>query len=50
MGIDTEVAPESGDANSVWGVDIHDGAYLRSYIFSGGNAPCDTDGDEVPDC
>jgi hypothetical protein len=27
-----------------------DVVYLISYIFSGGPAPCDTDGDGVPDC
>ena len=30
--------------------DIDDVVYLILYIFAGGNAPCDTDGDSVPDC
>lgn len=30
--------------------DIDDVVYLILYIFAGGNAPCDIDGDSVPDC
>lgn len=39
-----------GDADCSGGVDIDDVVYLIAYIFSGGPAPCDTDGDGVPDC
>jgi hypothetical protein len=40
----------SGDADCSTGVDIDDVVYLIAYIFSSGYAPCDPDGDEVPDC
>jgi len=40
----------SGDANCAGGIDIDDVVYLIQYIFAGGNPPCDTNGDEVPDC
>jgi subtilisin family serine protease len=41
---------EAGDADCSGGVDIDDAVYLITYIFAGGNSPCDTDGDETPDC
>jgi len=41
---------ESGDANCSGGIDIDDAVYLITYIFSGGTPPCDTNGDQVPDC
>jgi hypothetical protein len=41
---------ESGDAECSGGVDIDDVVWLIAYIFSSGNAPCDTDGDGIPDC
>jgi hypothetical protein len=41
---------ESGDADCTGGIDIDDVVYLINYIFSSGNAPCDSDGDGVPDC
>jgi hypothetical protein len=44
------VPEESADADCSEGVDIDDVVYLIAYIFSGGGEPCDTDGDEVPDC
>ena len=39
-----------GDSDCSGDVDIDDVVYLIAYIFSGGPAPCDTDGDSVPDC
>gem|GEM_PF-4228364 len=39
-----------GDADWSGAVDIDDVVWLINYIFSGGYAPCDTDGDGVPDC
>jgi hypothetical protein len=30
--------------------DIDDVVYMIRYIFTGGNAPCDIDGDSIPDC
>jgi hypothetical protein len=39
-----------GDSDCSGDVDIDDVVYLIAYIFSGGPAPCDTDGDGVPDC
>ena len=41
---------EFGDAACIGDIDIDDVAYLISYIFSGGNSPCDADWDGVPDC
>jgi hypothetical protein len=41
---------ESGDADGTGVVDIDDVVYLIAYIFSGGTPPCDTDGDQTPDC
>jgi hypothetical protein len=41
---------EAGDADCSGGVDIDDVVWLISYIFSGGFEPCDSDGDEIPDC
>lgn len=40
----------TGDANCSDGIDIDDVVYLIAYIFTGGTPPCDTDGDEIPDC
>ena len=31
-------------------VNVSDAVYVINYVFSGGNTPCDTDGDSVPDC
>jgi hypothetical protein len=39
-----------GDSDCSGAVDIDDVVWLINYIFTGGNAPCDTDGDGVPDC
>jgi len=41
---------ESGDADCSGGIDIDDVVHLIGYIFSGGFDPCDTDGDQSPDC
>jgi len=41
---------EAGDADCSGGVDIDDVVSLIAYIFSSGSAPCDSDGDGVPDC
>ena len=41
---------ESCDTDCSGDVDIDDVVYTIAYIFSGGSAPCDTDGDGVPDC
>jgi hypothetical protein len=40
----------SGDVDCSGGTDIDDLVYLIQYIFAGGNAPCDPNGDGVPDC
>lgn len=39
-----------GDSDCSGAVDIDDVVWLINYIFTGGNAPCDADGDGVPDC
>jgi len=41
---------ESGDANCSGAIDIDDVIYILSYVFLDDHAPCDTDGDGVPDC
>lgn len=40
----------SGDTDCSGGIDIDDVVQVIGYIFAGGNAPCDIDGDGVPDC
>ncbi len=42
--------PVCGDSDCSGAVDIDDVVWLINYIFTGGNAPCDTDGDGLPDC
>ncbi len=39
-----------GDADFRGAVGVDDVVYLIAHLFSGGNAPCDADGDRVPDC
>jgi parallel beta-helix repeat protein len=47
----TQRAPlESSDANCSGGMDIDDVVYVINFIFVGGPAPCDPDGDGIPDC
>lgn len=41
---------QMGDVDCSGGVDIDDVVYIVAYIFAGGSAPCDTDGDGIPDC
>jgi agmatine deiminase len=41
---------ESGDCNCDGLCNISDAVAIINYVFVGGNAPCDTDGDEIPDC
>ncbi len=41
---------ESGDADCSGDVDIDDVVYLINFIFDGGPQPCDTNGDQTPDC
>ncbi len=41
---------ESADANCDAQVNISDAVWIINYIFIGSNAPCDTNGDAVPDC
>jgi len=40
----------AGDVDCSGGVDIDDAVWLINFIFGGGNAPCDVDGDGIPDC
>jgi len=42
--------PEAGDANCDSIVDISDAVWLVNFVFAGGNAPCDVDGDSIPEC
>ncbi|MBD3217067.1 MAG: hypothetical protein GF310_02235 [candidate division Zixibacteria bacterium] len=41
---------EAGDANCDANVNVSDAVWIINYIFIGGYAPCDMDGDTVPDC
>jgi Right handed beta helix region/Dockerin type I domain len=46
-------APEpyaSGDANCDGTVNVSDAVWIINYVFIGGQQPCDTDGDDIPDC
>jgi hypothetical protein len=38
------------DVDCSGGVDIDDIVHLITYVLGGGYAPCDTDGDGIPDC
>jgi hypothetical protein len=40
----------AGNANCDIGVNVSDAVWIINYIFVGGNAPCDWDGDGMPDC
>jgi Zinc carboxypeptidase/Immune inhibitor A-like, MAM domain/Dockerin type I domain len=40
----------SGDVNCDSVVNVSDAVWIINYIFVSGNAPCDTDGDLIPDC
>ncbi len=40
----------SGDSNCDGLVNVSDAVAIINFIFAGGNAPCDTDGDSIPDC
>ncbi len=40
----------SADVDCSGDVDLDDAVYLIYYIFANGPAPCDPNGDEVPDC
>jgi len=39
-----------GDTDCSGEIGIDDVIYLVGYIFLGGNAPCDPDGNSSPDC
>jgi len=41
---------EAADVNCDGTVNISDAVWIQNTIFYNGNAPCDTDGDGVPDC
>jgi agmatine/peptidylarginine deiminase len=41
---------ESGDCNCDGLCNISDAVAIVNYVFVGGNAPCDTNGDDIPDC
>jgi hypothetical protein len=45
-----DIPIEQLDADCSGDFDIDDVVYLILYIFAGGKAPCDIDGDSVPDC
>jgi Dockerin type I domain len=41
---------DSGDTNCDGVVNVSDAVWIINFIFTGGKQPCDTDGDEIPDC
>jgi Peptidase family C25/Propeptide_C25/Dockerin type I domain len=41
---------ESGDVNCDITCNVSDAVWIINYVFVGGNMPCDSDGDEFPDC
>ena len=41
---------ESADTNCDSRVNVADAVKIISYVFAGGSIPCDTDGDDIPDC
>jgi Dockerin type I domain/CARDB/FG-GAP-like repeat len=40
----------AGDVNCDGTCNVSDAVWIINYVFVGGYFPCDTDGDEVPDC
>jgi Beta-propeller repeat/Dockerin type I domain len=40
----------SGDTNCDSICNVSDAVWIINYVFVGGFAPCDTDGDDIPDC
>ena len=41
---------EAGDTNCDSTCNVADAVWIINYVFAGGSAPCDTNGDAVPDC
>ena len=41
---------ESGEVNCDSSVNVSDAVYIINFVFTGGNNPCDTSGDDIPDC
>jgi hypothetical protein len=41
---------KAGDTNCDGTVNVSDAVRIINYVFAGGNAPCDQDGDGIPDC
>ena len=41
---------ESAEVNCDGNVNVSDAVFIINYVFSGGKAPCDADGDSIPDC
>jgi hypothetical protein len=39
-----------GDVNCDGTCNVSDAVAIINYVFVGGNAPCDTNGDGIPDC
>ncbi len=48
-GISSSVS-SCGDVNCDTNVNISDAVWIINFIFIGGNDPCDTNGDTIPDC
>jgi Dockerin type I domain len=40
----------AGDANCDGISNVSDAVWIINYVFIGGNIPCDSDGDDIPDC
>ena len=41
---------EAGEVNCDGMVNVSDAVFIINYVFSSGKAPCDSDGDTIPDC
>jgi Dockerin type I domain len=50
VGGDPPYILEIGDVNCDAAVNVSDAVWIINYVFMNGNDPCDTNGDEVPDC
>ena len=41
---------ESGDTNCDITVNVSDAVWIINFVFTSGNSPCDSNGDDIPDC
>ena len=41
---------DAGDSNCNGTCNVSDAVFIINYVFIGGYVPCDTNGDDIPDC